>query len=98
MSRYEWEEGTITLPTGVAPKLKAHLQRAALDLVPQLRAETDIAWARVKGLRSEMDRAVELERMQGRGQLSWDAQCLMLKRTVDTKTGKLVYKVSRPSE
>ena len=48
MSRYAWEHGTITLPTGQPAQLRAALQRAADAQIAALTAETDRAWNRLR--------------------------------------------------
>lgn len=48
MSCHEWENGTITLPTGYAPKLRAVLNAAANEHISRLTSETSQLWNHLK--------------------------------------------------
>ncbi|MFA5707519.1 hypothetical protein [Mycolicibacterium sp.] len=48
MSRYAWERGTITLPTGEPAKLRAALRRDAAAHIATLAAEVARAWSHLR--------------------------------------------------
>lgn len=48
MSCYEWEHGTITLPSGVAPKLREVLNREAEERIAKITADVQCVWEHVR--------------------------------------------------
>lgn len=91
MSRNEWERGDFTLPAGVSPKLREHLNAAADRRIADLERQTSAAWdeLKTKPVGKRIDALYDL-----RVPMSEDALALMRRYDPQTHT----FHVQRPSK
>lgn len=93
MSCYEWEHGEIKLPTGVAAKLKAHLNVVADRHVAELVKETSAAWDQLKASTPSKRQEVYY-----RLQISEDASMLLQRHTYNEQTRRWDTKFAKPTQ
>ena len=92
MSCHEWEHGEIKLPTGVAAKLKAHLNVAADRHIDALVKETGAAWDQLKAVTPSKRQEVYF-----RLQISEDASMLLQRHTYNEQTRRWDTKFAKPT-
>lgn len=85
MSRYAWEHGTITLPSGQATVLRKVMTQASEDRITALTADTTRGWDYLKSLTPAKRRAVNTWDSV-LGKLNEDAAWLLQRYNVKTRT------------
>lgn len=96
MSCYEWEHGTITLPSGQAPKLRAVLRKAADERVAAATADIERAWKHLRSLTVAQRRTAHSYSDPVLRELDMDVLHLM--QTTERRNGKVISNWGKPTQ